>query len=243
MSTQNKKFNYFGIVINAPKEKATTDQVNDFFNAVMTAIQNYNKIKFYASIIHDKDKLDNGEPKTPHCHIVIETYEKWTHLGALKEIANHLAINKDLISLEGSNNEYLLIQYLTHKNQPSKTQYDYEKIKTNNKEELELRYKNEYQDPEQELLKTLQECETITELAQKLGPTKANSLMRLFNAMKTEKDNSMFLQLQAYRRIAEKYDDLLRLMDDLLNTLQNGLKDSEKRLINLNDFISRFSRF
>ena len=243
MATQNKKFTHWGIVLNAPKEKATTDQVNDFFNTALTAIQNYNKIKFFASIIHDKDKLDNGEPKTTHCHIVIETYEKLTQLGALKEFSNALGISKDLISVDGSNNEFLLIQYLTHKNQPTKTQYDYDQIITSNKEELELRYLNEYQDPEQKLLETLESCETITELAKALGPTKANSLMRLFNAMKLERDNNIQIELKAYRHIAEKYTELYNYTENLLNTLENGLKDHEKRIINLKDFSDRFNYF
>lgn len=242
MATNNSKFDKWCLVINEPKEKATTDQDNDFFMSAASTLQNYNRFKFFASIIHDKDILENGEPKTKHMHIVYTTPLKNTILGELKEISSILNIDKRLLSLEGSNNEFLMVQYLTHKNQPNKTQYDYSEIITNNSEELEQKYNFDYKDPEAELLATLQECETITDFAIKLGPTKARQFLGLFKDMQNERKEKTKDKLLAYEYVKTKYDALLVLFESFLDTCRNGLKESEKRLINLKDFEDRFNR-
>lgn len=94
----------------------------------------------YLYITHDKDLNSEGEIKTKHVHILIfnnnERVRFSTMINKLAELlnVNPLAISIDkIISLNGS------IQYLIHKNDLDKTQYDIADIQHNlDIEELEL---------------------------------------------------------------------------------------------------------
>lgn len=219
MATNNQKYSNFGIIINAPKEKTTDQEISDFYASVISTIQDYNKVKFFASAIHDKDHHEDGTPKRPHLHIMCETYEKSTHLGALRDFAKALGLDKDLISLEGSNNLALLVQYLTHKGKPNKHQYDYSIIKTSNAEYCEELYNLEYVDPEKELLDKIKSCRTTTELAETLGPTNATKFLRLFDRLQEDKKTNTADILRIHEHLREKYGQLLDFANDFFVAL------------------------
>lgn len=236
MATNNQKFNNFLLVINAPKEKANNHEAIDFFKCVLTAIQNYNKLKFFASIIHDRDILESGELKTIHQHIVVELNEKMTVLAVLRDFSNLLDIDKSLISVEGSNNEFLSIQYLTHKNQPQKHQYNFDDIATNNKELLSERYETTYEDKETKIFNALGKAHNLTELVRLIGPSDANKYRSLFKDLKLEEG-------QNYDVLMKRYDQLRTFTDKLLMTLKMSLKIEERRLINLDQFEETFLEY
>ena len=51
MATNNQKFKYWGLILNAPNEKATNPrEINDFFKTAVSSIQNYNKVFTYRCI-------------------------------------------------------------------------------------------------------------------------------------------------------------------------------------------------
>lgn len=237
MATNNLKFNYFGIVLNAPKEKATHEQASDFFNATLSALKNYNKCKFFASAIHDQDKHEDGTAKTIHCHIELETFEKMTNLGALRDFCNATGVDKGLVSINGSNNLFLLVQYLTHKNDQDKHQYDYDVIKTNNAELCANLYNADYESKDDQLMRALREANTINDFMQIVGPSDANKYRGLFKDMKIEQHQDFQGVLDRAIKTKHEYEALYHFVDDLLITLQMSLRESEKRMINLDRYV------
>lgn len=85
----------------------------------------------FAAILHDRDVHEDGTPKKPHWHIVLKfggpLAEKTvrTYLGmpeGKKDDPNGFQRLQVAASIEGS------IQYLIHKNDPDKAQYDQSEI-------------------------------------------------------------------------------------------------------------------
>ena len=241
MATNNQKFKYWGLILNAPNEKATNpSEISDFFTTAVSSIQNYNKVLFFASKIHDKDILEDGTPKTIHLHIMLETYETYTQLQALKEFSNALNVDKKLISLKGSNNLYLLVQYLTHKNDQNKAQYNFSEILTNNSEYLEELYNTEYVDRETQLKDALRNAITIDDFIDRVGVMDANKLKGLFKELKIEQGQDFKTLYEKLGEIERDYISLYNFTDNLLMALKMGLKDTEKRLINFDKYEAVF---
>ena len=240
MATNNKKYKYFGIVLNAPNEKATEREIRDFLSAILTALKDYNIIKFYASAIHDKDHHEDGTPKRTHCHIMVETYEEWTHLQFLVGLSIHLNIDKKLLSISDSNNLFLLVQYLTHKNDQDKHQYDYEIIKTNNAEYCEQLYETIYESPNDKLKKALRDAQSLDQFIELLGVQDANKYRNLFKDLKIEQKQDYNSIMERNAKLSHEYESLWNYTSDLLTTLKMALKDSEKRLINFERYDNVF---
>lgn len=85
----------------------------------------------YAMILHDKDTLDDGELKKKHLHIVYERSKRIRLSTELNNLSKQFAINVNAISIEKTKDFVGSVQYLIHKKQPSKYQYDISKIITN----------------------------------------------------------------------------------------------------------------
>ena len=129
MNDPKQKYNIFTCVFNADKKSTNpAKELALLQNTLLTDI-----FSFAATIIHDKDITDNGEPKTIHMHAYIETNEKHTKKQFLDMISELLKIDREKISVEGTKSNVLMLQYLTHKNHPNKAQYEVEQILTNNK--------------------------------------------------------------------------------------------------------------
>lgn len=103
-------------------------RIIELLNSPIGTIKNP-KIAF---IEHGQDIDENGEQKLTHWHAVIE-YENARTFEAMKK-------NFPDCHIEESKNLYASIQYLTHKNDPSKHQYLYENIITNDKKWLKYAY-------------------------------------------------------------------------------------------------------
>lgn len=92
-------------------------------------------IKDFAFICHDRDIKDDGTPKEIHFHIVIHLYNpksydvvrKWFYDSDISPDKQNTLI-KPVIDLKAA------LDYLTHKNDPDKAQYDSSEIITNNTE-------------------------------------------------------------------------------------------------------------
>ena len=81
--------------------------------------------EFYAFILHDKDINDlTGESKRPHIHIYVKTYNRTRRLTYLKLLSRNLEIDPNRITIINADNEILRIQYMIHKNNPDKYQYE-----------------------------------------------------------------------------------------------------------------------
>lgn len=125
----------------------------------------------FALILHDKDLKDTGERKTRHLHIVYQLSNRTRLSTELRYLSNTFSININAISIEKMNNFVGSLQYLIHKNDPSKYQYRYSDIYTNiEPKELNLYLEMEIKCFSWEYLKeVLQECENVVEVIDKIG--------------------------------------------------------------------------
>ena len=226
MNDPKQKYNIFTCVFNADKKSTNpAEELELLQNTLLTDI-----FSFVATIIHDKDITDNGEPKTIHMHAYIETNEKHTKKQFLNMLSELLQIDKQKISVDGTKSNVLMLQYLTHKNQPNKAQYEVDRIITNNKELLNERMNTKYKTKEQknnDLLADITNCNTILELAVKQGIDTANKYRNTFNQIKQEQKQdyqSLIEQINLYRIILGKINKLLN--EPYITNQENELRDS-----------------
>jgi len=86
----------------------------------------------YAYILHDLDILDEtGEQKRAHVHVYFEGKTCRRLLANLNGLADALGYNNDQISIEKATSIEGCVQYMVHKNNPEKHQYDRREIVTN----------------------------------------------------------------------------------------------------------------
>ena len=114
------------------------------------------------------------------------------------------------ITLEGSNNDILLLQYLTHKNDTKKYQFPIVEVWSNNEELFQAKYSMQYKSKEQranELIKDIRECKTLIQLMERQGIETANKYRNSFNQIKREQGAN------------------LELMEDLIIRYENFLQD------------------
>lgn len=80
---------------------------------------------------HDKDKYANGEDKLVHLHLVLLSDKLLRAKQVLSHLADVLYTNVENIQIDEVNSIPGAIQYLLHKNNPEKYQYDESIIETN----------------------------------------------------------------------------------------------------------------
>ena len=226
MNDPKQKYNIFTCVFNADKKSTNPDKELALLqNTLLTDI-----FSFVATIIHDKDLTDNGEPKTIHAHAYIETNEKHTKKQFLDMLNEILKIDRQRISVEGTKSNILMLQYLTHKNQPNKAQYEVDRIITNKKELLNERMNTQYKTKEQkqnDLLNDIKTCTSVSELAEKQGIETANKFRNIFNQIKQEQKQdyqSLIEQISIYRIILGKINKLLN--EPYITNQENELRNS-----------------
>lgn len=193
------KSKYFCIVIN---EKTPNE-----LEAIQEKLRDTSIFNFCASIIHDKDTLSNGNIKTKHLHIFGEKPSKIALETTLNELCNTLQLEKEQISIEGTNNEYLYIQYLTHKNDKNKHQYNLNDIRTNNEAELMARRSKTYKTPptEEEIIFHLKNDTTLADLTENIGLENARKYKGMFFDFRKDHTEAMTTQ-QLKARVLELED-------------------------------------
>ena len=216
----NKKSRLWVVVINDKKE-ATQEQSVATFQKFQIKLLNYNIFRFIATIIHDKDQ-ENGEPKRTHLHIFIELNDQLTKRALLDQLTDLLEIDREQASIEATNNEFLGVQYLIHKNDQNKHQYDKEDIKTNNTELLDKRLGEQYQSQEDIITKAVIEELDITSLINKIGIEKANKYRPLFNQIKQEQKNDLQSLIETNKELKEDREFLLEFLQKIANLLNAG---------------------
>lgn len=101
---------------------ASDEQLKEFANA------NAHRIDYMSYIVHNKDLLDDGTPKTEHKHLLIKVTTKST-ITTVRNMFERAcfvdASNKAVTTLveycESAQGSY---EYMTHKNDPKKAQYN-----------------------------------------------------------------------------------------------------------------------
>lgn len=112
----NKKAHWFSLTTYASDE-----QLKDFANAHSA------NLEYMAYIEHDKDKLENGEPKTTHKHILIKSFNQITITTLRNKFERASFVDehgKAVTTLcEYTQSAKGSYEYLIHKNHPQKAQY------------------------------------------------------------------------------------------------------------------------
>lgn len=90
------------------------------------------KMSLYGFILHDKDILEDGTLKTPHIHLVGNLKTNRRRLSStLNDIADYVECDTLAVSIDKMSDLVGSLQYLIHKNNASKHQYDVKDIITN----------------------------------------------------------------------------------------------------------------
>lgn len=203
------KYNFFGLVIDANKNAEPLPQLDAFKGLLLEAYT------FTALIIHDQDHHDNGEPKRPHLHAYIKSDTKMTKKQMLNSVTDLLQIEPALISVECSNNEFLLCQYLTHQNHQEKHQYSRELIDTKNRAELDRLLDETRPTKQQQIdydLQVLEDSKTILEVCKKIGLEKANRYRNIYNQITQEKKqdiDGLYHELNSHRDFITKLGEYI----------------------------------
>ncbi len=128
---EDNKYLRFACVIQCQKK--------DYSNNLRERLENLSLLfpcKYY-SIVHDKDILESGELKGLHIHLITTFNSRIRLKTALNRICNAFKIDDvNAVSIKPVHDFTLCIQYLIHKNNPEKFQYDLRFIYTNAEEEL-----------------------------------------------------------------------------------------------------------
>lgn len=85
----------------------------------------------FAYIIHDRDNDDKGVIKRRHLHLVLECPTRRRVSYYIKHLSLMFGVQRTQVQVEVSNNFDWDVQYLIHKNNPDKYQYDVSEITTN----------------------------------------------------------------------------------------------------------------
>lgn len=95
-----------------------------------------NGITYYA-IVHDSDiNITTGETIRPHLHIVTRSLKRYRVKQMLNMISEILVTNVENVQIMECDNITACIQYLIHKNNLEKYQYDAKDIITNDNDNL-----------------------------------------------------------------------------------------------------------
>lgn len=89
-------------------------------------IKKLTNIKRYAIIIHDKDLLENGQPKKKHFHCIL-TFSNSTNS---KLVSEALKVEEQYVNKIRTTTKSAML-YLVHKNNPEKYQYNAEDVSAN----------------------------------------------------------------------------------------------------------------
>ena len=230
----NTKSDKWLLVINS-NEKADQTAIKGNLEGFQSLLLDYNLFKYVFTIIHDQDPI-----KTIHAHAYIELYEKKSKTDMLNELAELLEVKKDQLSLEPTNSDFLGVQYLTHKNQPNKEQYEYESIKTNNMEALASRYDMVYVDKEDTIKKALYDSDTMTDLLTKISLADAKKYQSIWKDINQERKTDLKGLYHALETKQKHLEELYDLFSSFITTCESGLTTSEKRLISLEHFKKAF---
>lgn len=221
---KNSAYTLFLASIEAPKENpSVVECLRGYETTLLSSID----FLFVATIIHDQDHTDNGEPRRPHLHVFFDLAQGCTLLQCLKRLETLLKCDRTQISLEGSNNEFLGVQYLIHKNHPNKAQYPLDKISTTNHETLIERMGKEYVKPKTEdeiLLEAINESNSLYQLAERIGLTSANKYRSTYNQIKQESKTDIEGLYNRVRRAEEDKQQIAYQLTKLISLFNhNGL--------------------
>lgn len=127
LSTQT---NYVSVILQLQKKQLNYQVLENWLSV---------NANLWAYATHDKDLDDDGTPKGTHVHIkfILNTDKRPRLSTTLNELCRELDFPKDAFTIDHMESVAKSIQYLIHKNDLDKYQYDEDAIHTNlNQKEL-----------------------------------------------------------------------------------------------------------
>lgn len=134
--------------------------------------------RFYAFIQHDSDVNDSGDNERKHYHCSMVTCNEFAKNTILKDIASKLEINVNCISSRQVKDFVLSTQYLIHKNNKEKAQYNELDVWTNDTNELfKILFDSisSYELDINYLIKLVKSCNSIADVYRELGMKNART--------------------------------------------------------------------
>ena len=169
-----------------------------------------------------------------------------TKKQCLETFSALLSIDPLRISVDPTNNGYLLVQYLTHKNDQDKTQYSLDLVKTNNTDLLTLKYNEIYVSPtekQEQLKRDIFECKTLSQLVNKQGLENTKKFQTIFNQIKREQG----LDLDRFANIIDRLEIFIDWLEEHKRVIKSNEKINEEQLKELlliyGEIKVRFSEF
>lgn len=114
------------------------DKLNDKYikdSDIKDYLEANESIIFYCFILHDNDTKEDGTLERKHYHISIQLNNPYSKTTIINDMAAKLLINKNCISSRKVKDFVKSTQYLIHKNDKDKFQYDILDIWTNDTNE------------------------------------------------------------------------------------------------------------
>ena len=151
----------WGIVINLPPNQGA-------FN--LSKISNELKLfPYFALILHDRDKKENGELKTIHIHIALKT-DRTRKSSLIKKLGELLDLPQECISIDKLINFRKYNRYLLHYDEETKEKYLPFEIYTNDSKYFNsLLIEREINLSEEDLIRIVGEEKTTTKILLKIG--------------------------------------------------------------------------
>ena len=183
-------------------------------------VNNGSTFKHYAYVLHDKDNEEQ-----PHYHLCLE-YKNARTFTQVKAMFDGAHVEE----MEYKNMSY---QYLIHKNDPQKYQYEIDNVMTLEKDYLMLMLNNNEYDKldTTTLIEAINSgIHTYTELILKFGLNQVNMYHNLINKLFNEQfEKQLEFKNNEIKRLEKSNRDLFNYLTSLYNVLED--KDIE------NDFI------
>lgn len=222
----NTKSNAFGVIID-PEKKST----NPYYELAQLQTTLLGRREFFvATIIHDKDKDSDNLPKTTHLHAYLESSVKYTKKQFLELISGFLSIDPIRVSVKTDNNGFLLVQYLTHKNDPNKHQYSVDQVATNNADLFQVKYSQTYINPAERaerLQYDIENAKTLLAFISVQGLDNAKKYQQVFNQVKKEQH----LDLDRFANTIDKLDLFIDWLEERKRILtENTDQQAQARL-------------
>jgi len=159
-------------------------------------LKNEMRVAFYSFIKHDSDVDGEGNKERTHYHIVVALNTSYAKSTILNGFANGLSCNVDIVSARKVKSFVKSVQYLIHKNDKDKFQYDYLDIWTNDVNELNMclyMSASSYEVDIDYLFELVKRSSSLSEIYKELGLQKSKQYRSLIFDMYKEEHIERFL--------------------------------------------------
>lgn len=168
----------------------------------------------YAIILHEEDTLENGEPKTPHCHFLLQSIEGHSVATWISILSLVFKLPKNCVSVEVADNVRSCYRYMVHKDQKDKHQYDASLIKTNDKDGLTLALAEKPKRLGDISVEEFLACKDVTTLVRQYGANLAKQAVPLWKQLK-EEETSRKNEADEIHLVRAKLRHIYRALDRL----------------------------